>query len=489
MDNSFYYWFGFLLYSLTVISIGFYIWKKEKKSGHESDNQSYWAASKNLSGWSVGLSISASMMSISWSCVYGVQLFYWYGVGAAWLLIIPWLITMAGFFVFAPLFRKLNAFSQPELLAKRFGVRARQFLSPALVIVFITWTGAEIFAAGNIIAPFLQIPVPITLFLISLVVAIYSFTGGFEAVISTDKIQFTLVALFITIIGFLGIKAISTDINISQLFSTLVSPPKTNNMSMLFSPGIGLIIMTFIAYLPGWLIETDVWVRLQAGRTDNQARKGIVLASINSLVFVGIIPLFIGLSALYLYPATNGVIPSHLQDGALIFTAIMQDYAPVWLSVILSVGLIAAAMSTIDTCGNIVALSISYDLVEPELKKKWNAKKLNLLARWMSVVAILISFIYALFTDSLWDIFYLSSGILTTTVFMPVISTFIAGTKKMQVYLSILFGLIGTLIFYFALKDVEILFNTGLEYIVFGFVCSLIGFFIGRFKIFQTSNG
>jgi len=204
---------------------------------------------------------------------------------------------------------------------------------------------------------------------------------------------------------------------------------------------------------------------------------------------VGIIPLFIGLSALYLYPATNGVIPSHLQDGALIFTAIMQDYAPVWLSVILAIGLIAAAMSTIDTCGNIVALSISYDLVEPALKNKWSAKRLNLLARWMSVLAILISFIYALFTDSLWDIFYLSSGILTTTVFMPVISTFIPGTNKMQVYLSIFFGLIGTLIFYFTLKDVEILFNTGLEYIVFGFACSLMGFFIGRLKLFQISNG
>jgi Na+/proline symporter len=182
------------------------------------------------------------------------------------------------------------------------------------------------------------------------------------------------------------------------------------------------------------------------------------------------------------------VIPSHLQDGAVIFTALMQDYAPVWLSVVLAVGLIAAAMSTIDTCGNIVALSISYDLVEPAFKNKWNDKKLNILARWMSVVAILISFIYALFTDSLWDIFYLSSGILTTTVFLPVISTFLPSTKKMQVYLSIFFGLIGTLIFYFTLKDVVIFFGTGLEYIVFGFVLSMVGFFTGRLKIFQASN-
>ena len=487
-QNSLYFWIGFILYSFTVIAIGFYVWRKDKSAGHTNDNQLFWAASKNLSSWSVGLSISASMMSISWSCVYGVQLFYWYGIGAAWLLIIPWLLTMTGFYIFTPLFRKLNAFSQPELLSKRFGNRARQFLSPALVIVFITWTGAEIFAAGNIIAPFLEIPVPTTLLLISVVVAIYSFTGGFEAVISTDKIQFALVAIFVAVIGFLGLKAVSSEINPIQLFGNLISPPKTNSDIMFFSPGIGLIIMTFIAYLPGWLIETDVWVRLQAGRSNKYARKGIILASFNSLLFVGIIPLLIGLSALYLYPATDGVIPSRLQDGALIFTVIMQDYAPVWLSVILAVGLIAAAMSTIDTCGNIVALSISYDLLEPTLKGKWNPRKLNRLARWMSVLAIFISYIYALFTDSLWDIFYLSSGILTTTVFIPVISTFLPGTKKLQVYLSIIFGLTGTLIFYFILKDVSLFFNTGLEYIVIGFFCSLIGFFLGQLRFFQFSN-
>ncbi|MEJ2544520.1 MAG: hypothetical protein P8Y99_10675, partial [Calditrichaceae bacterium] len=131
MDNQFFYWTGFILYSITVIGIGLYVWQKERKEGKQSDNDAYWEASRNLGGWSVGLSISASMMSISWSCVYGVQLFYWYGWGGAWLLIIPWLVTMAGFFIFAPLFRKFKAFSQPQLLQKRFGDHTRQLLAPA----------------------------------------------------------------------------------------------------------------------------------------------------------------------------------------------------------------------------------------------------------------------------------------------------------------------------------------------------------------------
>ncbi|HID38850.1 MAG TPA: sodium:solute symporter family protein [Calditrichaeota bacterium] len=479
-----YYWLGFIVYSATVIAIGFYVWLKEKKQGHQSNNREYWEAGSKLSGWSIGLSISASMMSISWSGVYGVQLFYWYGIGGAWLLIIPWLITMAGFFIFTSMFRQFKAFSQPQLLEKRFGPSARWYLAPALIIVFITWTGAEIYAAGKIIAPLLGVSHYWTLFLITLVVAVYSYSGGFAAVVSTDKVQFVLVAVFITTIALLGFDASGEMI----LNGSIPDPPKMQTDSRLFSPGIGLILITLFAYLPGWLIETDVWIRIQAARSNSAARRGILLAGFNSFVFVGVLPLIIGLSALTLFPPLNGQAPAELDDGTLIFTLIMQNYAPLWLNIFLSVGLIAAAMSTIDTCANIVALSFSHDMLEPVLKKKWAPAKLNRLARLSSVGAVFISFLYAVFTDSLWDIFYLSSGILTTTIFIPVIASFIPGTRQLQIKLSVLFGLSATLIFYFLESrnllvafEPDIFSKTGLGYIIWGFLFSAVGFFMGIF--------
>ena len=107
MSTSFYYWIAFITYSIIVIGIGFYIWNKRRKKNILDDSESYWSANKNLSGWSSGLSISASMMSISWSCVYGVQLYYWYGISAAWLLIIPWLLTMIGFYFLTPHWKEI----------------------------------------------------------------------------------------------------------------------------------------------------------------------------------------------------------------------------------------------------------------------------------------------------------------------------------------------------------------------------------------------
>jgi Na+/proline symporter len=327
------------------------------------------------------------------------------------------------------------------------------------------------------------------MFLLSLIITIYTYTGGFQAVVSTDKIQFVLVALFILILAIVGYSAISSSTNSLNLFEISSSAPKLkNNSSVLFAPGLALIIITFIAYLPGWLVETDIWIRLQASRSNKEARKGIIVASTNSFFFVGILPMVIGLSALILYPTVNGVIPAKLQDGALIFQNLMADYTPVWLNVLLGIGLIAAAMSTVDTCGNVVALSLSYDIVEPIVANKLSQKNIKHIASWISVFAILLAFIYALFTNSLWDIFYLSSGILTTTVFIPVISVFLPNTKKTQVVLSIIFGFIGTLIFYFlesrgmlSAIEPDFIASTKLGYILYGFIMSILGFFVGKF--------
>lgn len=477
------YWLGFAAYVVLVIGIGFWIYRREVTNKQAPEADDFWNARKSLSAASVGLSISASMMSISWSCVYGVQLFYWYGIGAAWLLAIPWLAAMAGFYLLAPRFRKLPAFSQPEMVGQRFGQRARQLLAAPLALVFLIWCGAEIYAAAIILAPLLQTSKQVMLALIAGVVATYSYMGGFAAVVSTDKVQYVLVAFFIGTMAFLGGHAVLQHESIATWLANLPLPPKSEVPAIsLFTAGAALIVMTFAAYLPGWLVETDVWIRLQAAASDTKARRAVAIAATNSLIFVGVLPMVIGLAALYLYPPVNGVIPPALNDGATIFVVLMSEQASVWLNVLLSVGLVAAAMSTIDTCGNVAALSICYDMVVPSMKSLSSVAKLQL-ARRITVLSIFAAYLYSLFTESLWDIFYLSSGILTTTIFLPMLAIFLPNTKPQQVKAAIVTGLVATLVFYFLenrglLASIEPawLSATGLGYILWGFMASLLSF-------------
>jgi SSS family solute:Na+ symporter len=483
--SIFAYWIGFGAFCCMAIGIGLRIYLREARAGKQMRSDEFWDAKKSLSASSVGLSISASMMSISWSCVYGVQLFYWYGLGAAWLLAIPWLTAMLGFYLLAPRFRRLRAFSQPEMVGQRFGTRARQLLAVPLAIVFLIWCGAEMYAAAIILAPLLGTTKYVMLAMIAAVVSTYSYLGGFAAVVSTDKFQYFLAAFFISTMAFFGGQAVLQQTAFTNFWANLPTPPKTEAAAIsFFAAGPTLIIMTIISYLPGWLVETDVWIRLQAARSDAKARQGVAIAAINSFIFVGVLPMIIGLNALYLYPPVNGVIPPALKDGAVIFVKLMQDFSPLWLNVFLGVGLAAVAMSTIDTCGNVAALSTCYDIVTPSLRQR-SPEQILQLARRMSVLALAAASCYSLFIESLWDIFYLSSGILTTTIFLPMVAIFLPNIKPQQVQAAIITGFVGTLFFYFLehrgyLKTVEPqwLAATGLGYILWGFIASLLAFVI-----------
>lgn len=487
MIQLWFYWAAFALYAVAVIYIG---WRGYQKSQHAEEAQvDFWAAGQKLGAWSVGLSISASFMSISWSCVYDIQLFYWYGVGALWLLPIPWLLTMLFYYLLTPYFRSLPAFSQPEMIARRFGDRARAYLALPLAFVFLVWGGAEIYAAANILSPLLNISLHTTLILITIIVACYSFMGGFSAVVNTDKLQYALVAFFIVSVAVIAGKASLSGGTLAEVLGQIPSPPKISGRAFtIFSAGPALIAMTLLTYLPGWVVETDIWLRLQAAKSNRDARKGILIASANSFLFIAFFPMIIGLAALYLYPPNGAEIPSELNDGATILAVMIRDHAPQILGALLIVGLAAAAMSTIDTCSNVVALSLSYDILEPHLESKSNRKiKLRLVSRFMAGGAVFLAYVYALFTESLWDIFYLSSGILTTTIFIPMTALFRPTSTRRQVESAAVAGFIGTFVFYFLEKkgmlnavEPDWLAATGLGYIVFGLAASFAAYRVAK---------
>lgn len=475
------YWCGFLLYSVLVIYLG---WRAFQADRTAAANLDFWAANRSLGAWATGLSISASFMSISWSCVYAVQLAYWYGLSALWLLAVPWLVAMIFYYVLTPHFRKFPAFSQPEMIADRFGDDTRIFFALPLAFVFLVWGGAEIYAAAHILSPILQVSRHVVLALIALVVATYSYLGGFSAVVVTDKLQFGLVAFFVLAIAWVaGNAALSAGAH-TNLAGGMPAPPHHGKPAFsFFAAGLPLIVMTLVAYLPGWIVETDIWVRLQAARSNRAARRGVIIAGCNSVLFLGILPMLIGLATLALYPPTDGVIPAELQDGAAIFAVLIQNHTPALLSVLLIIGLIAASMSTIDTCGNVMALSLSYDVAEPLLKNRPIDRRR--VARLISAGAILLAYVYALFTESLWDIFYLSSGILTTTLFIPMVALFKRRSTKRQVQSAAVAGFVSTLVLYVLesrgmLSDFQPdwLSGTGLGYIVWGLGISLAGYVV-----------
>ena len=477
-DEIYVTWIAFLLYVGVTLVLG---WAAHRK---QDQGEEFWTAGRSLDSLSVGLSISAGFMSVSWSCVYAVQLFYWYGIGALWLITIPWLIALAGIYYLAKRYHNLAAFSQPEMVAMKFGKGAKRMIALALAFVFLVWGGAEIYVAGTLLAPGLGIPVRWVIFIISLVVGIYATLGGFRAVVMTDKLQYTIVALYILAMTWLAAKGLKqAGLNLSDLPATVTGAKSGTAWFDLWAPGLAIILLTLTAYLPGWIFETDLWLRVQAAKNDKAARRGVLLAGINGFLFVGLLPMFIGVAALFIFPMKGSTFPAAIgNEGDAIFSALVSSYAPGWLAVLFSVGLVAAAMSTIDTCVNVMALSLGYDFAG--IHRRPHSQ------RWSKLVtmgSVAVSFLFALNTESLWDIFYLSSGILTTSVAFPVAAVFMKKVNRKGVLWSSIFGFCGTILFYFlesggCLNGVEPqwLLESGLGYILWGMASAAVGYGLGN---------
>ncbi|MFB0516847.1 MAG: sodium:solute symporter [Candidatus Neomarinimicrobiota bacterium] len=469
-------WIAFLLYVVVAIGLGL---RSQRRSITSTD---FWTAGRQLDGISVGLSISAGFMSVSWSCVYAVQLFYWYGLGALWLITIPWLLALVGIYILARRYHHLSAFSQPEMVGQRFGPQARRTVALALAFVFLVWGGAEIYVAATLLAPGMGISAKLMILIISLVVGIYATMGGFRAVVATDKLQYAIVALYILAMGWLATRGLGL------IEGGWPAPSTTGTKSdlgwaHLLSPSVVTIIVTFAAYLPGWLFETDLWIRVQAARDDRNARRGVALAGVNAFLFVGLLPLFIGVTALALFPLENGHYPAAVgYEGDAIFVALVANFAPGWLAVLVSVGLVAAAMSTVDTCANVMALSVAYDMLEVHRRRggwRWS--------RLATAGAVTAAYIFALNTESLWDIFYLSSGVLTTAVAFPVAAVFLRRVNPKGVRWSSMSGLVGIILTYFleahgplAGWEPDWLAASGLGFIIWGILAAAAGYGLGH---------
>jgi Na+/proline symporter len=374
-----------------MVAIGYASWRAERRIG--SDAEGFWTAHRSITGWSLGMSISASMLSVSWSLVYGVELLYRWGPGGAWLLAIPWLVVLGLFALLAPRLRRFAAFSQGELFGKLYGNGLRRLTVAVLVAVFLTWCGAEIAAAGELLAPLLAVSPRFAMAAIAVLVASYAWTGGFRSVVATDVAQFAL------IVGFLLVVGARAEAGMGGGWTGWFGVD---------GPTPAVVGITLLAYITGWLAEADIWLRLTAAPSDRQARLALGVTGAASLVFVLGLPAVLAARARVLFP-DPAVVPG------TVLGPLLHRLLPPGLEMLLLTGLAAVALSTVSTTANVVAITVARDGMHAAGD---NARDLAR-ARWANGLACIAALAVAFASRSLAELFYLSSGLLAAALFWP----------------------------------------------------------------------
>lgn len=493
---------AFLVYALTMIIVGWRIWRKEHNK-HATGCSEFWIANREIPGWRIGISLVAGWLMLGWLS-YGMQMIYNQGLTGLWCLPLPWFIMIFFILISIPFIRRTRTISLPTALRFRFGKTTGILTALCSIFVFTSWMGAELATAGRLISPFLGMNSVICMILFIIPIILYSFLGGFRAVVLTDVIQFSVMVIFMIVLLYTGFHLAYQVPEVADqgIIATLKQMPtntfKDAPMFSLFNAGRLLPLVLLLAYLPGWLVEQDYVLRIHSAKNLREAYKGAFFGSFLLIVLVIVMPAILAFLAIVIFQNPFFGTEENLKlisDGQNIITTIIHLGCNPVVQVLMCVGIIAVQMSTVDSFANVTSLAISHDLVEPycldegEDRKKVEQRKV-FWARNISIVTMIMGLIYAINNDSLLSVYNLSSGVLTASVALPLFAMFIPWVRPLGANLCVIFGFLGNAgFFYFEYYVLEgcvwegmpawLVGIAGYNYMMVGIIAALVGLIIG----------
>src|SRR5882672_12970544 len=174
---------GVYLSMLTAVGVYF--------SRRQQTLDEYFLARQSMTWLPVGLSLMAALdsaidylMQPSSTIKYGLILL----VGtSSWLFLYPWVARVT-----LPFYRRLNYFTAYEYLEARFDVRVRSLAAGIFIIWRLGWMATAIYVPCLAISAATggAIPVASTVFVLGVIVTLYTALGGVQAVIWNDVMQF-----------------------------------------------------------------------------------------------------------------------------------------------------------------------------------------------------------------------------------------------------------------------------------------------------------
>ncbi|WP_427835011.1 sodium/pantothenate symporter [Actinobacillus pleuropneumoniae] len=179
-----------IAYLCFVFGVAFYAYHKRQGGSFLSE---YYVGSRSMSGFVLAMTTAATYVGAS-SFIGGPGAAYKYGLG--WVLLamiqVPAVLLALGALgkKFALLARQYNAVTINDLLLARYQNKFVVWISGfALLLSFFAMMTVQFIGAGRLLETTLGVPYQTAVIIFAITVGIYTFIGGFRAVVLTDTIQ------------------------------------------------------------------------------------------------------------------------------------------------------------------------------------------------------------------------------------------------------------------------------------------------------------
>ncbi len=366
-------------YLFLMAGIGLYCSKNEKST------DDFFKAGQRIPWWAAGLSIFGTQLSAITFMAIPAKTFatdWRYFIGN--MTIVACAPLVIAFFL--PFYRRLNVTTAYEYIDRRFNAAVRLLASAMFILVQIARLGIVLFLPSIALSVVTGIDVRACILAMAVIAVLYTVAGGIEAVIWTDVVQvmiFMFGALFVIILiafripgGWNSMNTIADSAGRLRLLDFRISLTDATFWVLLFG-GTGANIISYGS-------DQAVIQRYLTTKDEKEAAKGIwtnaILVIPASMIFFGI-----GTALFAFYKTHPQALDPAMGKGDGIFPWFIVSQLPAGISGLLTAGLFAAAMSTLDSSMNSVATAFTTDFYR-RVKPSAQDRKCLQVARWATVI-------------------------------------------------------------------------------------------------------
>ncbi len=378
-----------LAYLCAVLGIG---WYQSRKGGNSEDfitgsRQMPWLA---VMGSLIATEVSAATFLATPGVGFTENMnFLQMGIGSFLARIFVALIFLGAFYT-------ANSLTIYEFLAKRFGDRTRYTATAFFIVTRLMASAVRLMIAATGLHLILGVPFWACLVVFTLVAVVYTGSGGIRGIIWTDVLQAVVfISCGLIVLAYIG-QSIGwgTIISLGQehgRFEMFQFKPDTDTLSAWFNdPQILYIALLFgfVSTTAALGTDQDLTQRMLTCKDVRSARRSVILSGFVSLPIAALF-LMVGIALFaYFQVHTGAELPTVGLDGNRqlaadkVFPWFIGNELPSGLRGLLLVGVLAAAMSSLDSAMGALGSTALVDLYRPLVSSKSAAKPENDL--WIS---------------------------------------------------------------------------------------------------------
>ncbi len=356
----------------------------------------------------IGASVTLGMAGLGY--VRGLTGAWWLLAGGVGLLIL-------GLF-FARTVRRFGLYTLPELVEKQYNSKMTGLAASVLIVVsWLAVIAAQIIAAGKILSVLLpSVGFSPLMIIAASVFILYTALGGQYSVIRTDLIQFGILLVGVIVCFVLVLNRVG---GIGGLHASLPADFFSFPASIKFGylDIISLLILVGATYVVG----PDMYSRLFCARDERVAKSSALSAALITIPVAFIIVL-IGMGAKVLFPGIT---------SEQAFPTIIKDILPIGATGLVIAALLAAVMSSADTCLLTTSTILSADIYKRAFPNVSERKTLTV-TRIAVIIIGALALLVAIRLGGIINSLLLAYTVFTSGVVLPVVAGFYKDKLKVN---------------------------------------------------------